>query len=180
MVFEHAHEYPSQWAAMRSVAEKLGVRVESLRRWIRQAERDAGTRAGLTTNERDEVKRLQRDNFVSADPTALRSFRASDRLSAYAEVYTELDNDFPDARLAAIRVATLAAAITTPEGVPVARLQSQRVTAAPAGKMLREGFRTDFDLLRLTPGRYVLTIEAASGRDRKRTATKQIPIDTVE
>ncbi len=63
MVQEHAHEYPSQWAAMRSVAEKLGCTVEALRRWVRQAERDAGTRPGLTTSERDELKRLQRESF---------------------------------------------------------------------------------------------------------------------
>ena len=62
MVFEHAHEYPSQWATIRSVAEKLGCRLESLRRWVRQAERDAGKRPGLTTDERAELKRLQREN----------------------------------------------------------------------------------------------------------------------
>ena len=63
MVHEHAHEYPSQWATMRSVAEKLGCTVEALRRWVRQAERDAGTRPGVTTGERDELKRLQRENY---------------------------------------------------------------------------------------------------------------------
>jgi transposase len=63
MVFEHAHEYPSQWATIRSVAEKLGCRLESLRRWVRQAERDTGKRPGLTTDERAELKRLQRENF---------------------------------------------------------------------------------------------------------------------
>ena len=63
MVHEHAAEYPSQWAAMRSVAEKLGCTVEALRRWVRQAERDRGERAGLTTDERAELKRLQRENF---------------------------------------------------------------------------------------------------------------------
>jgi transposase-like protein len=63
MVHEHAPEYPSQWAAMRSVAEKLGCTVEALRRWVRQAERDRGERAGLTTDERAELKRLQRENF---------------------------------------------------------------------------------------------------------------------
>jgi transposase len=63
MVFDHTAEHPSQWAAIRSIAEKLGCRVESLRRWVRQAERDAGKRPGLTTTEREEFKRLQRENF---------------------------------------------------------------------------------------------------------------------
>ena len=63
MVFDHAAEYPSQWAAIRSVAEKLGCTSEALRRWVRQAERDAGHRPGLTTDERTELKRLQRENF---------------------------------------------------------------------------------------------------------------------
>ena len=63
MVLEHAADHPSQWAAIRSVGEKLGCSVEALRRWVRQAERDAGQRPGLTTSERDELKRLQRDNF---------------------------------------------------------------------------------------------------------------------
>ena len=62
MVFEHAHEHPSQWATMRSVAEKLGCTVEALRRWVRQAERDTGARASLNMDERAELKRLQREN----------------------------------------------------------------------------------------------------------------------
>ena len=61
MVFEHAPEYSSQWGAIRSVAEKIGCPVEVLRRWVRQAERDSGHRAGLTTDERAELKRLQRE-----------------------------------------------------------------------------------------------------------------------
>jgi transposase-like protein len=63
MVFEHAAEYPSQWTTIRSVSEKLGCSTEALRRWVRQAERDAGQRPGLTTDERAELKRLQRENF---------------------------------------------------------------------------------------------------------------------
>ena len=62
MVSDHAAEYPSQWAAMRSVAEKLGCTVEALRRWVRQAERDRGARPGLTTDERAQLKQLQREN----------------------------------------------------------------------------------------------------------------------
>jgi transposase len=63
MVFDHAHEHPSQWATIRSVAEKLGCTHEALRRWVRQGERDAGKRPGLTTDERAELKRLQREHF---------------------------------------------------------------------------------------------------------------------
>jgi transposase len=63
MVVDHTPEHPSQWAAIRSIAEKLGCRVESLRRWVRQAERDAGTRPGLTTDERARLKQLERENF---------------------------------------------------------------------------------------------------------------------
>ena len=62
MVLEHASEYPSKWAAMVSVAEKLGCTVEALRRWVLQANRDAGTQAGLTTDERARLKHLEREN----------------------------------------------------------------------------------------------------------------------
>jgi transposase-like protein len=58
MVFGHTPEHASQWAAIRSVGDKLGIRTESLRRWVRQAERDAGQRPGLTTTERDEFKHV--------------------------------------------------------------------------------------------------------------------------
>ncbi len=62
LVFEHTHEHPSQWATIRSVAEKLGCTVEALRRWVRQAERDHGRRPGLTTDERQQLKHLEREN----------------------------------------------------------------------------------------------------------------------
>ena len=61
MVFDHAAEHPSQWATIRSVAEKLGCTVEALRRWVRQAERDGGKRPGLTTDERQRLKELERE-----------------------------------------------------------------------------------------------------------------------
>jgi len=63
MVFDHTPDHASQWAAIRSVGEKLGIQTESLRRWVRQAERDAGQRAGLTTDERQRLKQLERENF---------------------------------------------------------------------------------------------------------------------
>ena len=63
LVLEHAHEHPSQWAAIRSVAEKIGCTVEALRRWVRQAERDQGRRPGVTTDERQRMKELEREVF---------------------------------------------------------------------------------------------------------------------
>jgi transposase len=63
LVLDHANDHPSQWAAIRSVAEKIGCPVEVLRRWVRQAERDAGQRPGLTTDERQRLKQLERENF---------------------------------------------------------------------------------------------------------------------
>ena len=61
MVREHGPEHASQWAAMTSIASKIGCTAETLRNWVRQAERDAGQRAGLTTDERAELTRLQRE-----------------------------------------------------------------------------------------------------------------------
>jgi len=62
MVLEHEREYPSQWAAMTSVAAKIGCTAETLRSWVRQAERDAGKRGGLTTDEKQRLKELEREN----------------------------------------------------------------------------------------------------------------------
>ncbi len=62
LVFDHAADHPSQWATIRSVGEKLGVTAETLRRWVRQAERDRGERPGLTTDERQRLKALEREN----------------------------------------------------------------------------------------------------------------------
>jgi transposase len=62
LVQEHDREYPSQWAAIRSIAEKMGCTREALRRWVRQAERDAGRRPGLTTEEQQRLKQLEREN----------------------------------------------------------------------------------------------------------------------
>ena len=63
MVFDHAADHESQWAAIQSIAGKLGCTTESLRRWVRQAERDEGKRAGLTTDERERLKALERENL---------------------------------------------------------------------------------------------------------------------
>ncbi len=62
LVQEHAAEHPSQWAAIESIAGKMGCTRETLRKSVRQAERDAGQRTGLTTDERQRLKELEREN----------------------------------------------------------------------------------------------------------------------
>ncbi len=62
MVFEHQDEYPSQWEAICSIAEKLGVNHETLRIWVRRAEVDGGRRPGSTTDERARMRELEREN----------------------------------------------------------------------------------------------------------------------
>jgi transposase len=61
MVLDHQGEYPTQWAAIESIAGKIGCTAQSLHRWVRQAERDSGRRPGLTSDEREKVKALERE-----------------------------------------------------------------------------------------------------------------------
>ncbi len=62
LVLDHERAHPSQWAAIRSVAEKIGCTPETLRKWVRRAERDEGRRPGLTTGEQQRVLELEREN----------------------------------------------------------------------------------------------------------------------
>ena len=62
LVSEQEGESGSQWAAIRSISEKSGCTAETLRSWVRQAERDAGKREGLTTSERERLKQLEKKN----------------------------------------------------------------------------------------------------------------------
>ncbi len=62
MVLEHGGDHASQWAAIGSIAAKIGCTGETLRKWVRQAERDEGIRPGLTSDERDRMKALEREN----------------------------------------------------------------------------------------------------------------------
>jgi transposase len=63
MVVEHEAAHDSQWAAITSIGEKIGCTAETLRKWVRQAERDQGRRPGLTTEERQRLKQPERENF---------------------------------------------------------------------------------------------------------------------
>ena len=62
LVFEQQAAHGSQWATISSIAGKMGCTAETLRKWVRQAERDSGARPGLTTGERERLKELEREN----------------------------------------------------------------------------------------------------------------------
>lgn len=62
MVQDHQHEHASQWATILSIAGKMGCTPETLRRWVRQAERDRGKGTGLSSGDRERLKELEREN----------------------------------------------------------------------------------------------------------------------
>jgi transposase len=88
LVREHQGEYGSQWAAIESIAGKIGCSAQTLCNWVRQAERDAGQRQGLTTDERARMKALERE---------VRELRQTNEILRKASAYfaqAELDRRF--------------------------------------------------------------------------------------
>ena len=71
LVLEHRAEYPSLTAALAAVAKQEKVGQESLRRWVSQAEVDAGTRPGTTSEEHAEIKRLKSENARLREDVAI-------------------------------------------------------------------------------------------------------------
>ena len=61
MVQEHRGEYPSLWAAIESIAPKIGCVAQTLNEWVKRAEVDAGTRGGVTSSEAQRMKELERE-----------------------------------------------------------------------------------------------------------------------
>jgi transposase len=62
MVVEHRGEHSSEWAAMCSIASKFGMTAETLRIWVRRAEVDGGKRPGVTSEEKERIRQLEREN----------------------------------------------------------------------------------------------------------------------
>lgn len=88
MVFDHQAEHASQWATIMSIAPKIGCNPETLRSWVRQAERDQGKQPGLTTTEGDRIKALERE---------VRELRQANEILRKASAYfavAELDRPF--------------------------------------------------------------------------------------
>ena len=88
MVFDAKDQYPSQWAAIESIAGKIGCTAETLRRWVRQSERDGGVREGPTTAEQQRLKALERE---------VRELRRANEILKLASAFfaqAELDRHF--------------------------------------------------------------------------------------
>lgn len=88
MVFEHQKDHTSQWAAIASIAGKIGCTAQTLCTWVRQAERDQGRREGLSTSEREKMKSLERE---------VRELRQANEILRKASAYfaqAELDRRF--------------------------------------------------------------------------------------
>jgi len=62
MVLDHQSDYESEWDAIRSISGKIGCSPETLRKWVRRTQTDEGKRPGLSTDEREHVKDLEREN----------------------------------------------------------------------------------------------------------------------
>ena len=88
LVLDHQGEYGSQWGAINSISAKIGCTAETLRRWVRQAERDEGLRPGPTSAEQARMRELEREN---------RELRQANEILRKASAYfaqAELDRRF--------------------------------------------------------------------------------------
>jgi transposase len=84
MLLEHRDAYPSEWAAMSAIAQKIGCSAETLRSWVRRVQVDEGLRPGLSTDERQRMRQLERE---------VRELRRANEILKAASVFcaTELD-----------------------------------------------------------------------------------------
>lgn len=71
LVLDHLDEYPNLTTACESVSKRLGFEAESLRRWVRQAQVDAGDCAGVSASESERIRRLERENRELRKATAI-------------------------------------------------------------------------------------------------------------
>lgn len=62
LLWDNLASYDSEWKAMQSISKKIGCTAETLRKWVKQAELDSGRREGVTTDERERMKELEREN----------------------------------------------------------------------------------------------------------------------
>jgi putative transposase len=113
MVFDHQNEYPSQWQAVASIADKIGCTAETLRKWVRRAEVDSGRRGGVTSDERAMIKELKREN---------RELRRANEILRKASAYfaqAELDRRPKRWRLSSMTTRTPTGSSRSAQSLPI-------------------------------------------------------------
>src|SRR3954449_10868669 len=132
MVLDHQGEHASQWAAIRSIAEKIGCSGETLRHWVRQAEPEQGVRPGSTTDERERIKALEREN---------RELRQANEILRKASAYfaqAELDRRFKPWSPSSTSTASCTG---SSRSAAFCRSPRRRITPTPPGAPIRASFR---------------------------------------
>src|SRR5262245_15306668 len=131
MVFEHRAERTSQWAAIASIAAKIGCTAQTLSNWVRQAERDQGRRPGATTDERERIKALEREN---------RELRQANEILRKASAYfaqAELDRRWKPCSASSMRTATTTGSSRSAECLRSPRLHTMPTHPAVASPRRR-------------------------------------------
>src|SRR5215204_3707686 len=132
MVLEHQGEHASQWTAIGSIAAKIGCSGETLRKWLRQHERAAGLQDGMTSEMRDRLKALEREN---------RELRQANEILRKASAYfaqAELDRRFkPCSPLST----STAPSTGSSRSAAFCRSPRRRITPTPPGAPIRVSYR---------------------------------------
>src|SRR5262245_12959857 len=124
MVFEHRTEHTSQWAAIVSIAAKIGCTAQTLSNWVRQAERDQGKRPGTTTDDRERIKALERE---------VRELRQANEILRKASAYfaqAELDRRWKPCSTSSMRTETTTGSSRSAESWRSPRQLTTRMPAA--------------------------------------------------
>src|SRR3954454_17642358 len=130
MVFDHQGEHASQAAAISSIAAKIGCAPETLRHWVRQAERDQGRRAGPTTAEHERIRALEREN---------RELRQANEILRKASAYFAMAELDRRSKPRSPSSTSIAPSTGSSRSAGCCRSPRRRITPMPPGGLIRRG-----------------------------------------
>ncbi|HEY4728023.1 MAG TPA: IS3 family transposase [Actinomycetes bacterium] len=206
LVLEHQDEHSSQWAAITSIAHKFGVSAETLRKWVRRAETDEGLRPGLTSDERERLKTLERENRELRRANEILKSAAgflrggarppTDEMIAYIHAHKDRYGVEPICRVLPIAPSTYYAAHHRPSSAravrdaklkgEIARVHAEHFGVYGARKVWRQLHREGITVARCTVERLMgeLGLEGVRRGKPRRTTTPNAaaarPTDLVE
>jgi len=142
MVFEHRTEHTSQWAAIASIAAKIGCTAQTLSNWVRRAERDQGKRPDTTTDERERIKVLERENRELRQANEIlrkaSAYFAQAELDRFVDAYRDDHGVEPICKVIEIAPSTYHA--PTSPAAPSRRRHRRVSSATPCSASRSEGF----------------------------------------